>query len=217
MQINGYKFQDPNLFMLAVTHPSLSKGGAHYERLEFLGDKILGCVLAGMLYKSFPDLTEGELSVMHSKLSATPTVAVVARNLQLDKHMLLDAGEEQGGGRENERNLENVMEALLAAIYLDSGGNWELVNHFICQHWQHYLQDADMLRIKDAKTRLQEWAQKRGKPLPHYKVISTKGQSHRPEFTVTVHVNGLEDATGVGASKKQAEMAAAVNMLEGLE
>lgn len=213
----SYNFKNHSLLEEALTHPSISKqhsegkGYFNYERFEFLGDSVLGLVIAELLIHKFPDEKEGELAKRLAGLVRGDVVATVARKLNIGEFIRMTQGEEVMGGRDNESNVENTLEAIIGAIYIDSG--IEGAREFICKHWE---QIADEMKEppKDPKTELQEWAQGRGLPIPEYKVVNTTGPSHNPHFEMSVKVEGLDIATAQGASKKKAEKEAAKQLLK---
>jgi ribonuclease-3 len=205
------KFNDRKLIEQALTHPSFSKAGADYERMEFLGDHVLGLVIAEILYKKFPDENEGQLTKRLAGLICGETLVRIAKDINLGDHLKMAQSEAASGGRENRSTLENAMEAIIAAIYLDQG--LEPAREFITRAWADIVESMQ-LPPKDAKSSLQEWAQGRALPLPEYEVTTTTGPSHAPVFEVTVKVQGLEAKTGKGSSKRIAEQEAAKEMLE---
>lgn len=211
--ILSIKFKDKKLIEQALTHPSFSKTGADYERMEFLGDHVLGIVMAEILYKKFPDENEGQLTKRLAALICGETLVKIAKNLKLGEHLKMAQSEVAAGGRENRSTLENAMEATIAAIYLDQG--MEVARDFITRSWADAI-DNMQLPPKDAKSSLQEWAQGRALPLPEYEVISTTGPSHAPVFEVVVKVQGLEPKTGKGSSKRIAEQEAAKEVLKNI-
>lgn len=212
MQLN-YSFKNQLLLEEALTHPSLCKNNdiASYERLEFLGDSVIGLYVAEMVYSLLPNASEGELSITHSMLIGTKTLAEIANELGLSKTIKMDTGEEKNGGRTNPNNLENALEALMGALYLDAGP--EITRELVQTLWQDKLTDLNIEAIKSPKSVLQEWAQKGGKPIPAYKVTKQEGSSHEPQFTVALSVEGLDTVEAYGKSKKEAEVSAARIML----
>lgn len=212
MKLN-YKFKNKKLLELALTHPSMSKNGVagNYERLEFLGDSVIGLVVADMVYKRFGDLPEGKLALIHSTLVRKSTLAKIAEKLALGKYLIMDYGEAASGGRENPKNLEDALEALIGAIYLDS--SFTEVQEFMVPLWSEHFSDNLAFADKDAKSELQEWAQKLGKPIPEYKVINQTGAPHNPTFTIELHVEGLKPLQAKGSSKKEAQILVATKML----
>jgi len=214
----GHTFARPDLLVQALTHPSVVQGrsprrATPYERLEFLGDRVLGLAVADMLLASFPDEPEGALARRHAALVRRESLARVAVSIGLDEAILVSKGEEEAGGRQNPALLADACEAVIGALYADAG--FELAAHFIRTHWIP-LMDESAAPPKDAKTALQEWAQGLGKPLPIYTVSGTEGPPHDPVFLVAVEVAGIEAATGSGSSKRAAEQAAAAALLERL-
>jgi len=208
----GYEFGASALLEQALTHRSLAKmPQASYERLEFLGDRILGFVIADLLLDAFPDEQEGSLAKRHADLVRRETLAEVAHEAGLGEHIIMSRGEVDAGGRDNQAILSDVCEALIAAIYRDGG--IDPARRFIERYWDERVR-APSTPPEDAKTKLQEWAQGRGLPLPDYQVVGREGPDHAPVFTVRVCVDGQETVDGVGASKRAAERAAAGTLLE---
>lgn len=214
--IAGYNFRNRRLLEEALTHPSCAetRGGAvfNYQRLEFLGDAVLGLVVAELLYTLFPQENEGSLAKRHAALVRGDALAGVARRLGLGAHIRMSAGGQEGG-RDLNSNLEDVCEALMGALYLDGG--FDVARQFVLAHWEP-LARALGEPPKDAKTALQEWAQGRGLPLPQYRVLETTGPAHAPQFTVEVSVEGGEPAVAKASSKRQAEQLAAGALMERL-
>lgn len=207
----GYVFRQKNLLEDALSHPSLGRR-ANNQRLEFLGDAVLGLVVARMLYEMFQQETEGDLARRHAALVRGETLAQVAREAGLGKALKMAASEESSGGRDSASNLEDACEALIGAIYLDGG--LEAAEAFILPRWKPLAQ-ATPAPPKDAKTALQEWAQARGLPVPTYTVVETIGPAHAPIFTIEVSVDGKR-ASASANSKKQAEQLAAGMLMEEL-
>lgn len=203
-------FKNKALIKEALTHPSLSRKGGDYERMEFLGDHVLGLTISEALYRRFPGEHEGQLTKRLAGLICGETLVKVARRLKLGEHIRMAASEEQSGGRDNKANLENAMEAVIGAIFLDQG--FEVAKNFIISMWSDLI-DNMVEPPKDAKSSLQEWAQGRSLPLPEYKVVSVEGAMHAPIFEISVHVKGQEVATGTGTSKRAAEQEAAARLL----
>jgi len=212
-----YNFKDHKLLNQALTHPSLrkNKGVQGYERLEFLGDSIIGMIIAELIYHKFPQLPEGQLSVMLSNLVNTKAMSDIALNIGLSENMKMDYGEEKGGGRQNNKNLENCLESLIAAVYLDS--DFITVKKLVSELWKEKISNVEALSIRDAKSLVQEWAQKNGKPLPSYKLIEQGGSPHDPSFRIELTVEGLMPVVGKGKSKKQAQLEAAQLLLESIQ
>lgn len=212
----GYKFKKPELLEEALTHPSLAgfrqrkkNSTTPYERLEFLGDRVLGLVIAEWLYALFPDASEGELAKRHASLVNRDALRDVALEIGLDRHLRVARGEEAGVARKNIATLSDAMEALIGALYLDAG--LEKARTFIQNHWQQAKQAE--ATPADPKTALQEWAQGQGLPLPVYKVMERSGPAHAPKFVIEASVKGYAPATGEGPSKRLAEKEAAKALL----
>jgi len=206
----GYKFKKDALLKEALSHPSLG-GDKSYERLEFLGDAVLGLIISEMLYKNFPDDEEGHLAKKRAALVCGESLAKIAREINLGEHILMNAGEENANGRDNSANLENVLEALAGAIYLDGG--LKAAQNLIEKYFSKLLTEMPEAP-KDPKTELQEWAQARGLPIPDYNIIEQQGPAHAPLFKVEVSVEGHGKASAEGNSKKMAEREAAKLLLE---
>ncbi len=207
-EILGYSFKNKHLLQQAVTHSShTSKLTENYERLEFLGDRVLGVAIASLLYKMFPTEPEGSLSQRHTGLVCKETVAEVALTLSLDKYMIV-ANEEI---RENENVLCDVCEAVIGAIFIDAG--CDVAVNFVNNHWKELI-DKNVAPPKDAKTLLQEVAHSRGLGNPVYKLIRREGSEHEPVFFMTVSLNGVAEQEGEGRNKKLAEQGAAAKMLD---
>ncbi|MFW0776881.1 MAG: ribonuclease III [Rickettsiales bacterium] len=208
----GYHFNDSALLELALTHPSLGKD-TNNQRLEFLGDAVLGLVIAKMLYAMFPDEEEGDLARRQSALVRGETLATIAQSLSLGDYIKLTDSEAAAGGRDNATNLEDAMEALIGAIYLDGGE--VAAETFITARWTEIAKNT-VAPPKDAKTALQEWAQGRKLPVPSYNLLDTVGPAHAPEFTIEVTVKGHPPAQAKANSKRAAEQMAAGILLEQL-
>jgi ribonuclease III len=207
-----YRFRDGDLLFQALTHASaVNDGGrATYQRLEFLGDRVLGLLVADILFEMFPAADEGELSRRLAALVRRETCADVAREVGLGAYIRLGEGEAQTGGRRKEAILGDVCEAVIGAIYLDGG--IEAAREFIARNWSDRMREASP-RLKDAKTSLQEWAHAKGYGQPVYRLLDRAGPDHAPEFTISVTLSGLEPAEATGASKRVAEQAAAEAVL----
>lgn len=211
----GHDFAKPELLERALTHASHnSRPGASalsYERMEFLGDRVLGLLVAELLYRRFPEEEEGALARRFAMLVRRETLAEVALEIGLGQALILARGEEEAGSQDNPAILSDCCEAVIAALYLDGG--LEAPRRFIEAHWTARL-EADPTPPKDAKTELQEWAQGQGLPLPRYRETGRHGPAHEPHFTIEVVVEGAAPAEGSGSSKRQAEQAAAEALLE---
>jgi ribonuclease III len=215
-EILGHRFADPQLLAEALTHPSAHarRGPRHsYERLEFLGDRVLGLVVAELLWRRFPDEAEGELTRRHTGLVRRESLVQVARTLGLGAFVILSPGEAQAGARDNASVLADTCEAVIAALYLDGG--LEAARGFVHRCWEPLLQGTTE-PPRDPKTTLQEWAQGRGRGLPVYETIDVTGPAHKRVFTVSARVEGVEPATASGSSKRAAETAAAAELIERL-
>lgn len=212
----GHAFARPELLTQALTHPSMQQGRRSktsdpYERLEFLGDRVLGLVVAEMLFNRFPNEAEGALARRHAALVRREAVARVAGEIGLDIHLVLAKGEDDAGGRANPGILADACEAVIGALYADAG--FAVAASFVRSRWEPMMEEA-LAPPKDAKTGLQEWAQGRGLPLPLYRVLGQEGPPHEPIFLIEVSVEGVGSAVGRGASKRVAEQAAAGTLLE---
>lgn len=210
----GYRFANVALLERALTHPSVSADrdheGGHYERLEFLGDRVLGLVVAESLFVRFPQEAEGLLARRLAKLVGKETLASVSEDLGLGIVMRLAMGEDEQQSRSNPGLLSDVCEAVIAALYLDGG--LPASKQFIEAAWTARIEE-DREPPSDAKTELQEWAQARGLPLPRYSEIGRRGPPHDPVFTIAVEVEGWPRQTGGGRSKRAAEQDAASRLL----
>jgi len=210
----AYRFRDRGLLEHAMTHTSranedVSGGVVDNESLEFLGDAVLGFVVADLLFREFPDCDEGEKSKMKAMLVSTATLARVAERLGLGDHLLLGRGEEKTGGRRKQALLADGCEALIAAMYLDGG--IEHARAFIVRELGGFIEDLrrDGVSAQDYKSTLQELVQGRNRPLPEYRVIGAAGPDHQKLFDVEVLVAGESLARATGPSKKEAEQEAA--------
>ena len=210
----GYRFRDRGLLEHALTHKSKahedpSGGVIDNESLEFLGDAVLGLVIADALFRTFPDFSEGQKSKIKAMLVSTTSLAELAERLQLGDHMILGRGEEKTGGRQKQALLADTCEALIAAIYLDGG--LEPSRQFIMRELGDEVEQAGQPDYfgRDHKSRLQEALQGLGRPLPTYRVAGEVGPEHRKMFHVEVLVAGEVLAQGVGRTKKDAEQEAA--------
>jgi ribonuclease-3 len=209
----GYHFKDAVLLDHALTHVSAITGGnraGSYQRLEFLGDHVLGLVISDMLFRAFPKADEGELSRRLADLVRRETCAEVARQIDLSAALKIGASEANAGGRTRTAILADVCEALIGAVFLDGG--YGDAAAMIERLWGERMR-VPARPLRDAKTMLQEWAQARGLPTPAYREIARTGPHHNPEFRVAVALPNLEQAEGLGSSKRAAEQAAAAAML----
>ncbi|MEI6893640.1 MAG: ribonuclease III [Colwellia sp.] len=207
----GYEFNEPKLLVQALTHRSAK--GPHNERLEFLGDSILGFVIAEALYNKFPKHDEGDLTRMRSSLVKGVTLAEVARDFSLGECLILGPGELKSGGHRRESILEDAIESIIGAVYLDStmGRCKELILSWFEKRLTVIKPGNEQ---KDPKTRLQEFLQGRKIALPSYDVIETTGQSHNQEFTVRCQTSVISEVViAKGTSRRKAEQAAAQQIL----
>ncbi len=208
----GYIFQDKGLLEEALTHASAraERGGRDNERLEFLGDRVLGLAVASMLYDLLPGAREVEFARRFNFLVRKETCAAIAERIDLGSRIIMAASEARSGGRKKAVILADACEALLGAIYLDGG--FEVAAAAVRRLWSPLLETAEM-PAADAKTALQEYAQSRRLGLPQYREIDRTGVDHAPNFTVEVTVKGITPARGVGPSLKRAQQAAAETLL----
>jgi ribonuclease-3 len=214
----GHTFAEPSLLAEALAHRSWAFEGnnaAHYERLELLGDAVLGLLATEWLYHRYPSENEGQLAKRKGTLVSEPVLAEASRRLELGGEIRLGVGEERAGGRDRDGLLADVFEAVLGALYLDGG--IEPARRLAKQLFDHEATTPTRLISGDAKTALQEYLQARGLGLPVYLVIETSGPDHRREFLVQCQVADQLMGLGEGASKKKAEQAAAQAALERLE
>ncbi|MDB1135735.1 ribonuclease III [Candidatus Anaplasma sp. TIGMIC] len=210
---SGHKFKNLPLLKKALTHPSaaVSKSDC-YERLEFLGDAVLGMVVSEMLYRLFPDDNEGFLTKKKVVLVRGSKVMEVARAINLGDAIIMAKGEMLSGGKTNTKNLENAMEAVIGALYIDGG--LQAACNFITYYWKPLAEVIPAVPCQDPKTELQEWAQSKNLGIPRYTVVSKSGLEHNPIFTVEASVGNISGVTASGGSKKSAELAAAKLLLE---
>mgnify|MGYP001812080219 CR=1 FL=1 len=210
----GYQFRDLQLLTLALTHRSA--GGQNNERLEFLGDSILNHIIAEALFERFPAAREGELSRMRAALVKGDTLAEVARELELGDSLLLGSGERKSGGHRRGSILADALEAVIGAILLDAGveQSRERVLYWFAARLEGL---HGGMAEKDPKTRLQEFLQGRGRPLPDYQLVDVKGEAHDQLFRVNCRLaQPLLEVEGTGSSRRRAEQAAALKALDGL-
>ena len=208
----GHRFADQSLLKRALTHSSLeatSKIG-DLERLEFLGDRVLGLMTAEALWRKYPKMREGDLAPRFNALVRKETCAKAALALGLDALVKMSAQEEESGGRRKKAILGDVCEALLGALYIDGG--LEAAQKVFDLYWTPNLESLSK-RHRDAKTTLQEWSQERGLGPPKYEVVNAEGPAHAPAFTIDVHVPGYKTVRAEGQSKREAQMGAATAFL----
>ena len=211
----GYQFQQPELLQQAMPHRS--SGHQNNERLEFLGDSILGFVVSHLLYAHYPEASEGDLSRLRARLVRGESLAEIAKELELGDALVLGQGELKSGGFRRASILADAMEAIIGAIYLDSGLN-------SCEQWLKKLFEPlivllpPLAQLKDPKTRLQEWLQARKHPLPEYQLVKVDGEGHKQYFTIACVVSALGLTTqGAGSSRRKAEQEAATRAIEQME
>ena len=213
----GHRFSQPQLLRQALTHSSTARDragrGVTNERLEFLGDRVLGLAVADLLCERFPGEEEGALAKRFTALARREALARVAADIGLARHIVLAPGEEEAGGRDNPNLLADTCEAVIAALFLDGG--WQAAAGFVRARWEPLMAE-DVEPPVDAKTALQEWAQGQGLALPAYDVVERQGPAHAPTFDVEVRVHGREPARAAGSSKRAAEQGAAEAMLDAL-
>lgn len=210
----GHRFNDRDLLACALTHVSAAVGAAArprtYQRLEFLGDRVLGLAIADMLIAAYPEASEGELSRRLSELVRRETCAEVAMAWDVGAYLRLGAGELRSGGSRNRAILADVCEALIGAAFLDGG--YEAAKGVVARGFADQIA-TPRRPLRDPKTALQEWAQGQGMPTPAYRLIEQTGPDHAPLFQVETSVGTLTGATGSGATKRAAEQDAAQNLL----
>jgi ribonuclease-3 len=212
----GYKFKDERALECALTHASVRGGKpirADNERLEFVGDRVLGLAIAGFLNATFPTAKEGELARRYNSLVRGETCARIGRSLDVSPKLILSEAEATSGGRDKDTILADAVEAILGAIYIEAG--FDVARDVVMKLWAPLLtEQKPQMAAADPKTALQEWAQGRGLSLPQYSVVAREGPDHAPMFTAEVKIKSLDPARGEGASKRLAEQAAAANLLE---
>ncbi|WP_339914906.1 ribonuclease III [uncultured Brevundimonas sp.] len=217
----GYAFHDPALLERALTHASVGEGAVRdaagrpildNQRLEFLGDRVLGLLVAERLMRDFPEADEGDMSSRLHSLVDKVACARVAEALGVGPAMRLSAGESKQGGRRRESVLGDAMEAILAAVYFDGG--LDAARQVFDRAWAPEFAAAPQRAVSNPKSVLQEWALKLGRPLPVYRVVNRSGSDHAPTFTVEAVVEGVEALTATGRSRQEAEKAAATALLK---
>jgi ribonuclease III len=209
----GFAFNDLSLVELALTHASARpsvRPNEDNERLEFLGDRVLGLAVAELLTASFPEASEGELARRFNQMVRAETCAEIAQRWELGKLIVMSGGEAESGGRGKKTILANACEAVLGAIFLD--GSYESARDVVHRFWLSELRGLD-LAVPDAKSILQEWAQGRRLALPRYVQVAREGPDHKPRFTAEVQIDGVAPERGHGTNKREAEQAAALAML----
>ena len=209
----SYRFKNPDLLREALSHPSLkqheSEWRKNYERFEIFGDAILGFLVTEILFNTYNKSNEGTIAKIKSYLVSKETICHVAEKINLANFIIMTNGEETSGGRVNPNNVENAMEALIAAIYLDGG--IENVKIIVTELWSEFLLNFDLTQ-NDPKTSLQEWSQGNKYGMPYYETVNKEGLVHMPHFTVRVTAGPYKE-TGHGTSIKSAEKDAAKKLL----
>jgi len=208
-----YQFKDLALLQTALTHSSTGEA-ANYERLEFLGDRVLGLVIASLLFRRFPDEKEGDMAKRLAFLVQGQTIADVSQGISLGDFILFSDAEAASGGAKNDHILADVFEAVIGAIYLDSG--FGECKKLIEKHWKDVLHT--MRRPpQHPKTSIQEWAQSAGLPLPVYEIVGQSGPDHAPEFEVRLSIKGHSSIFAKGRSRAEAEKQVAADFMAGIE
>lgn len=210
----GYKFRSQDLFAQALTHASVrgsDKGRKDNERLEFLGDRVLGLAIVETLAAQYPEANEGELARRYNSLVNGATCARVGRELGVGPFLILSESEADSGGRDKDTILADAIEAILGAAFLDGG--YEKARAVVTRLWENQTEGKAKMVAADAKSALQEWAQGAGLSLPEYTEVARKGPDHAPQFTSEVRIKGRAAARGEGSSKRAAEQAAAAELL----
>lgn len=215
----GYRFTNKKLLVLAFTHCSYVNESRtplqHNERLEFLGDSILGLIVSDYLYRVLPDVPEGDLSALRAKLVEANSCISYIQKLDLEKYLVLGKGERMNDGRGRETILSDLFEALLGAIFLDGG--LYAAQAFFFERFKCDIDDILQAPLKNPKALLQDYCQKKFQQTPQYRVLSEKGPDHSKIFQIAVVVHETELGCGEGPSKKEAQQAAAKNALSGLK
>jgi ribonuclease-3 len=208
----GYRFKDRGLLQRALTHASARSGKTlqDNERLEFLGDRVLGLVIAELLCETFPQASEGELARRFNRLVRGGTCALVGRQINLGTYLILSGSEAENGGRDKDTILADAVEALLGAVQLEAG--YDAARMLVRKLWTPELDKLPVVAV-DAKSALQEWAQGRGLDLPDYVEVERSGPDHAPRFISEVRIAGCKPARGEGSSKRAAEQSAAMTLL----
>lgn len=207
----GYVFKNRQLMEAALTHASLQQKKGNYERLEFLGDRVLGLAVAETLYKIFPHENEGDLAKRHAALVQEKTLVKVAGDIALADYLQMSVSEKRMGGLTKDAILADAVEALIGAVFIDGG--FAPASAMVGKLWQDVLH-VTTAPPEDPKTKLQEWVQARGLPLPIYSEVSRQGADHQPIFEIEVSIAGFAAISAKAASKRMAEKQAAEMMLQ---
>jgi ribonuclease-3 len=214
----GYTFKDEELLERALTHKSFAneyRVASHNERMEFLGDAVLSFIISELLMNVCPDSTEGDLSRFRAAVVSEPALAAIAREIGLGDYLRLGKGEDQSGGRNKDSLLADCLEALIAAVYLDTGK--DAAESLVIRVFEAVIMKTCTAgKSLDYKTKLQEFCQERIKQLPEYRIVSETGPDHQKQFEVEVWINYRLTGRGTGKSKKEAEQGAAREALEKL-
>nr|WP_174506419.1 ribonuclease III [Acinetobacter sp. Marseille-Q1620] len=212
----GYQFKQPELLQLALTHRSVSHK-YNYERLEFLGDSLLGMIIANYLYHAYPHENEGRLTRMRATLVRQEALGKIANDLKLSQSLILSTGELKSGGHHRESILADTVEAIIGAVYVDCS-DLTILQKIVLKWYEPYLENIEPTdQLKDPKSRLQEYLQARKKPLPHYEVVGIQGDAPNQHFKVECIVEDLPKMMGEGSSRRFAEQAVAAEILKLLE
>lgn len=206
----GHVFRDFALMQRALTHSSARGKALDNERLEFLGDRVLGLIVTEMLFKAYPEATQGELAVRLSTLVSGATCADVAGEIGLERFIHADSGLRSPKGGKSKNVVADAVEALIAAIYLEGG--IDAARTFVARYWEPRSRAVAKMQ-RDPKTELQEWAHQAAGSVPSYKIEGREGPDHEPLFTVSVTIAGYPPAMGRGRSKREAEQSAATEVL----
>lgn len=213
-KIIEYRFSDKSMLQTALTHPSYrvtNIKSISYERLEFLGDAVLGCVISTWVYQSYPHFNEGQMSKLTASLISRKTCHKIGRSIKLNEFIMLSNGEIKNRGLEKLTTIANCLEALIGAIYLDSNMTLDKPKKFILKHWQESFRNPE---TEDYKSKLQEITQSKEAILPEYIITDISGSDHEPQFNCTVKVKGMPDQIGTGDNKKASQQNAAKQMIE---
>lgn len=216
----GYTFSKKEYLVLPFVHRSFFNENRelvteHNERLEFLGDSVLGLIVSSYLYNHLPTQTEGHLSHLRAHLVGAESCVKYIRQLALEQYLMLGKGEAINVGRGRERILADLLEAIIGAIYLDGG--LEAAEKFVLDHFLHFIDEAMATPLRNWKAELQDYSQKKFQKPPEYRVLSEEGPAHSKIFLVAVVIDGVDVGQGEGASKKQAEQSAAEDALRRME
>lgn len=215
----GYTFQDKSLLALAFVHRSFvnehREVSEHNERLEFLGDSVLGTLIAEYLYRYLPTNPEGELSYLRSRLVEASSCVAYVQKLLVERYLMLGKGEKMNDGRGRDSILADLFEAIMGAIYIDGG--IDAARQFLFKNFSSEIEDILKTPVRNWKAQLQDYCQKKYHETPIYKVISESGPDHSKTFRISVIIHNLEMGHGEGTSKKEAQQAAAQNALEKIQ